>query len=264
MLFGRLLLLLPFLAFAQNNDIIRRIPLKERVLEAEVDRLGNFYIRTGKSLLRYSPDGELQAAYHWSESEKPTQLSSWNPLQIMVHLTGHNFLLLDQDLNRLPEPDHIDEAFAVSPLLVAAGNLNHVAWLLDTDHSVKKVDWLSSKMLQENYPFTKDQRPNHPVKLRSYQDFLFLLDGEAGLYVIGRTGKLARVIPFQNPFNFGVLGEDIFVCENNQLRFIDIYTEEEYQIELPKETLMAVATDERLLLVSDKELVFKSFRPKID
>lgn len=264
MMICRLLVFLPFIVLAQGNEVIRRIPIKEKVLEAEVDRLGNFYIRTEKTLTRYSPDGDVMASYAWADNENPIQVSSWNPLQILIHLRDHHFLLLDQELQRIPEPDQIDEAFAVKPALIAAGNLNHIAWVLDSDFSIKKIDWSASQVLMESYPFPKEQQPKQPLKLRAYQDFLFLLDGEAGLFVVGRTGKLARVIPFQKQSGFGVLGEDIFVCANNQLRFIDFYTSEEYQVDLPKGTLTAVATDERVLIVQEKQLIIQSFRPKVD
>ena len=239
------------------------VPFDQQVLQADTDRLGNFYLITSTHLFKYSPDGQLLASTEWNGKPVPEQIGPWNPLQVMIHERGHRFRLLDPELQTTAS-EHIDSSLALRPIRMTPGIFNRTLWVMDEDHSIKKIDWSQNRVLEEFKPFVSGMEPTNPIYFRAYQDHILCLDARRGLYIVGRTGKLVRHVPVEGASTMGVLGEDLWIHLPGKIRFIDIYDKQEYSIPVPPDIRMALATDERLLLIDSGRLIFLNFRPVTD
>lgn len=251
-----------FTGFAQPADFQKSIELDSEIRLLSTDRLGNFYILTRSYLWKVGADGQVMAQRSFPRADSVRILEAWNPLKILLHSGGHAFDLLDSDLQSSPEPEAVDEALAIRPALMTSGAYTRLMWILDSDGSVKFIDWSAQKVLMESTPFDAVQIPVNIRQLRNYQNSLFLLDRDYGLYVIGRSGKLVDRLEFAGASHLGSLGEDIYVHLPGKIVFIDLYTKDRYEIPVPADVSTAAATDERLLLASGKRILLKSFRPK--
>lgn len=236
--------------------------LDSEVRLLSTDRLGNFYILTRYELWKVSPDGQVMAKRTVPGSDSVRVLEAWNPLKVLLHSGGHQFELLESDLQPSPETKLVDEALAIQPKLMTSGAYTRLMWILDSDGSVKFVDWSAQKMLMESQPFDPVKGPLDIRQIRNYQNSLFMLDPTYGLYVIGRSGKLVDRLELPGATHLGSLGEDIYVHLPGKLVFIDLYTRDRYEIPVPADVSTAAATDERLLLVSGKRIVLKTFKPR--
>ncbi len=248
---------------SQSAEHGKSVDFREKVLLADADRLGNFYLVTEHAVHKYAPDSRHVSTWARNEANPIRHIGPWNPLQIMLHIEGHRFQVLSQDLDEATEIQ-LDEALALNPRLITPGIFNRTAWLLDEDYSVKKIDWSANRVLTEFKPFPSGQEPVHPIQIRAYQDHVFLLDAQDGLHIMGRTGVQVRHIKLQSARNMGVLGEDVFVYQQGLIRFIDIYNKDEYTISVPTDSELAVATDEAILLIRPGKLEFRKFRPQSD
>ena len=257
-----LLITFASVAIAQPDAFQKSLELDSEVRLLSTDRLGNFYVLTRSSLWKIGTDGQVMANRTYPDADSVRMLEAWNPLKILLHAGGHRFDLLDSDLQSSPETEALDEALAIHPMLVTSGAYTRLMWILDSDGSVKFIDWTAQKVIMESTPFDAVKVPIHIQQLRNYQNNLFLLDRSHGLYVVGRSGKLVDRLEFDGASHMGSLGEDVYVHLPGRVVFIDLYTKDRYEIPVPADVSTAAVTDERLLLASGKRILLKSFRPK--
>lgn len=219
-----------------------------------VDRLGNFFLVTDKGKIKkYDATGKLVASV---SKTTPTLLEPWYHPSIFVYsrknqtysVFGRNF----EDRKDYT----IEPAFAIEPTLVCPTHDNKL-WILDkADWSLKKVNPLTSEVIQE---FTLDTSllkttPDF-IYLREYLNLIFLVDKNSGFLILNHLGKVIETIAIENPKQVYFYGDEFYYLENNTLKFLNLLTEERHEVKLPDETSQSVMTDELIITLNDRNRV---------
>lgn len=238
---------------------LKEIKLQNPVDEISVDRLGGFYTANDCGIEQYSAEGKLQNKYLPKGCNTIDLFEAWPLMRLYAYQKSEQqFVVLDHQLE-LVDFSKIDDAFAVEPQLAAPASNLHSYWILDIDNSIKKIDLRSSTVSLESDDLKATKGTF--THMREYQNLLFLLDKQSGIFVINKLGKLVYKIDAPDIVYFSFSGEDLYYLKGNQLHFYDIFTKDSYQIEVPAGNKFAVATDERLILIKDGQATMYEFAP---
>jgi hypothetical protein len=223
-----------------------------KITTVAIDRLGEFYLQVeNQSIKKYNTEGKYLATFE-PQTDSVTSLHPWNPLNVFLYNRNTKTLLfLDRSL-KVVQKIIIEPSLAIEPWLACAGNNNTNYWLYDkADFSLKKINLANETILSE-IDLTRLYTSQVPdvVYLREYQNLLFLLDKNAGIKIISITGKLIQSLPSSGISNFSFVGEELYYFTQSKIKFYDLYTQQQHEIEVDKETKFALATDERVILVS--------------
>jgi hypothetical protein len=142
--------------------------------------------------------------------------------------------------------------FAVSAWLVCPSK--NEFWILDTADSTFKKTKANGTAIAYETSF----ETNKAEYMREYLNFLFVLDN--GIHILNNLGKEIRTLHAKVRY-FSFLGEEIYYPSANSLRLIDLYTTEEREIPLPHPAKYAFLTDDRMILVGEKNVEFFEFKP---
>ncbi|MEQ1587632.1 MAG: hypothetical protein ABL895_17230 [Cyclobacteriaceae bacterium] len=219
-----------------------------------VDRLGNFFLVNSKGKIKkYDATGKLVASV---SKTTPALLEPWYHPSIFVYsrknqtysVYGRNF---EDRKDYLIEP-----ALAIESTLVCPTHDNKL-WILDkADWSLKKVNPLTSEVIQE---FALDtslfKASTDFIYLREYLNLIFLVDKNSGILILNHLGKAIETIAIQNPKQVYFFGDELYYLENNTLKFFNLLTEERHEVKLPDETAQAVMTDELIITLNFRNRV---------
>jgi len=235
----------------------------EGIVNVSIDRLGDFYlVRSDGSIHKYDTDGNFKAKFQ-NTGFPVTLLEPWNPLRVFVYSKEHQqILLLDRFLMPM-DTIELDPALAIEPVLATPiNNNNNNIWLLDrADYSMKKVDPLGTRVLEE---ISLNVQPGvHPdfTFLREYQNQLFLLDAKSGVQLRSVLGKPIRTFTASNIRTLGFLGQEIYYLENGKIKFFDLYSEEQRELPVDPVALFVLLTDERMTVVKKNGVEVWEFKP---
>lgn len=234
------------------------------VNSGSVDRLGEFYLTGGGQLMRLDTEGRPASQVLLSDNGSPGLLECWNPLRIWYHDAGrspHRAAILDHSLTIQKDSVIIDPAIAIKPLLIAPAILNSNCWVLDMDFSVKYLNLTTGTLMLETAPLVDPATDPGFLFMRAYQNLLFLQTRDRGILVMNMTGKVIRTIPTEGTTRIGVLGEDIYFNRKGKLIFMNLYTGDQSEVNLPAEGSIILANDERLLIAEGTTIRIFRFTP---
>ncbi|MGE0588350.1 MAG: hypothetical protein AB7O48_07220 [Cyclobacteriaceae bacterium] len=230
-----------------------------------VDRLGNFYFITDDGLLKkYDPDGKLLS--QTTKSVTPlTLLEPWNPLKVFIYdRKAKKYTHLDHNLEVL-EVIPLEPSLSISPALFCPANEANKGWILDeADYTLKRVN-LSTKEIEFEATLPEDWviEPQF-IFMREYQNMVFLLDKNAGIYILNNLGKPIKTIEIKGLTFFNFMGEELCYRQGNDIVLFDLYTAETRKvadISKFKKVVNTVITDERLAVVTPQKVeIFKLAR----
>lgn len=246
-LFVFILLLISLIQVKSQDQItkLREWPAKE-VNDISVDRLGNFFLVFKKGgIKKYDPDGKEMASL---KKMSPTLLEPWYHPAIFIYdrssqvydVYGRHFE--NKKVNR------INPAFAIEPYLVCPTSDNKL-WIFDkADYSLKHVNPITDEVLKEFTLEINNAKPEFTF-IKEYQNLIFLREKNEGIWIVNSLGEILNKIQIKGSGNFNFFGQELYYLENNVLYFINLVTEERYEIALPGEVRFALITDERILTV---------------
>ena len=218
-----------------------------------VDRLGDlFLILKNGRIKKYDANGKVLASL--KKGKTPELIEPWfHPMIFSYFRDEQKYVFYDYKL-RVTQQQKIDPSIAVSPFLVCPTNDNKLLVLDEADWSIKKFNPVTSKVITE---FGIDTvglgvKPNFSY-LREYQNLIFLLDKNSGIFIFSNLGKKINHIKCKIQ-NFGFYGEELFYLLNDTITLYDLYSEKtrEVRVESGK---FAIVTDERIFLVRENDRV---------
>ena len=135
-------------------------------------------------------------------------------------------------------------------------------WLFDAaDASIKKVNPITKEVVIEFYTDTlKAKAAPAYTHLREYQNMIFLLDQQSGISVYSHIGKRIYQIDTKGINNFNFFGEELYYLDGTKMKFFDLGTGTTREIEVGVEYKYVLASDESIILISQKNriLLFES------
>ncbi|MCX8490225.1 MAG: hypothetical protein ORN54_04080 [Cyclobacteriaceae bacterium] len=249
----------PFFANGQQiGKKIKEIKSAE-VTHATVDRLGNFFIVSKKNVIKkFDSQGKLMATL---KGNSTTLLEPWYHPSIFLfsHLTQKYWIYGRYFENE--KEYSIEPSWAIQPTLVCPSNDNKL-WLFDVaDASIKKVNPATKEVVIEFYTDTI-QAKGTPVytHLREYQNMIFLLNQQSGIEVYSHIGKKIYQVDKAGINNFNFFGEELYYLDGTKMKFFDLGTGTTREIEVGGDYKYVLASDESIILVSQKNriLVFEN------
>ena len=244
----------------QINRKIKEVKLQSKIKGISVDRLGGFYTVGDCSIEQFDPNGKLVKSFQLDECYPTELLEAWSYVRLYAYQNyKQQFTIFNSHLEEVEELN-IDPSFAVEPRLATPStDLTHY-WILDVDNSIKRVS-LKSNSVDIESEAVKSIKGKF-LHLREYQNMLFLLHENSGIYVLDHLGKLAFQVPVQKTNYFSFAGEDLYYLQDNRVHFFDIFTRDKYTIDVGPEFKFAIATDEKLILIKDGKAEIYEFSPR--
>lgn len=251
---------------AWSTDIFAQSPKKLKQFQAKnienvsVDRLGElFLVFNNGTIKKYDTNGNVLASL--KKGKTPTLIEPWfHPMIFAYHRSQQQYTFYDHNLGFL-RSDKIDPSVAVSPFLTCPTNDNKLLVLDEGDWSIKKINPANNKVLSEFNIDTTGVRTPEFSYLREYQNLIFLLDRNSGIFIFSILGKKINHIKCKVQ-NFGFYGEELFYLSGDKVIFYDLYSENTREVKVEPGKFVIV-TDERIFLVKENSsVVIYEFRER--
>jgi len=249
---------------SQSLRFQKEIELNFIVDNVSIDRNGNLFLTTiDGGVHKYSPEGDSIISYSPRKKGRITLIEAWNGLRIFLFFVDlQEYVFLDRFLRPSPfysfDPEHI----LFSGIATTAADEN--IWILDPgDFSLKKYNSILnsvefSRPLDRILP-TQDYEITF---VREYQNLLFLVDVNTGIYVFDNLGTYQRHLPIPNLNQIQFFVDKMYFLENNALSIIDIYKGTKVSIPIPTEIektpeYVLVGLKNACFLTKDRLLIFE-------
>ncbi|CAN5350477.1 hypothetical protein BH09BAC3_BH09BAC3_08780 [soil metagenome] len=243
---------------AQSKNITFETPAD--IQWAGVDRPGDLFLilKTGE-VLKYDKTGKKIGTHTFKAS--PTLYEPLDGIQSFYFISdGNQYGNVSADMTEVSQ-HQLDPSFAISPWLVCPSL--HELWMMDSsDFSIKKTKLKSTSISLESIVI---HLPSKNIKdyiyMREYQNYLFLLDKNAGIHVYSGLGKFIKTIGQKDLAYFNFLGEEIYFMRGTQLVFIDLFNDETRTLTLPGTCKFALLNDDKLYSVELNKVTISDFKP---
>ena len=226
------------------------------------DRNGHVYMLDPlRNLLRHNALGQPLDTFSPPERGRISTIGAWNPMKILLFYEDRQaLLLLDRFLRPISSTNLRDinyEGIATAATLSADDSF----WLFDeTNLTLSKLDLrLREVTVETPLNLILDRERFDVRQLREYQNMLYLLDYNNGIYVFDNLGNYKKSIPFKGLEYMGFRGSELYFVQDGQLIFYDLYLSEKRSVALPEKEqyLAALVGDNQLYLFTrDKADVY--------
>ncbi len=252
------LMLVSVFCFGQSKRITS-IKTSSEVVYTAVDRAGDFYIvlKSG-DIQKYDKNGASLGSY--SHEGIPTIFDPSNAIRLLVYYKkGQQYTWLSPDLS-VNAFQSLDASLAIdASMMCPSGDQN--VWVLDNaDLSLKKINLNESRVLSE-FMISNQFKENDFTLMREYQNFLFLLDPLTGIFAYNSLGNSIHRIQTSGLTTFNFLGEELYYSENGKIKFLDLFTMETRELNLPQPAQFVLLTDERMVLSTQYQVDIFEFMP---
>lgn len=202
---------------------------------ASLDRRGNVYVTDGQNNLhQYGPDGQQLNVYSPPLPGHTAQAEAWNTTKVLVFYDDRQELvLLDRfmaPITRLTLLDFFDGMVRAATLAP-----DDRYWLLnESDLTLRQLD-ASVGRFTITTPLDiliGRSRPDFRF-LREYQNNLYLVDHNNGIYVFDNLGNYRKKLPFAGLNTIGFRGDELYYLANDGVHFFHLYNLTERTVGLP-------------------------------
>jgi hypothetical protein len=209
---------------------------------------------------KYDTDGNFMDEFSNPEAYPITLLEPWNPLRVFVYCREQQkIVLLDHHLGLL-QTVSIDPSLAVEPYLVSPSVNNF--WILDkADYSLKKIDFKTSRVLEEVSMKLVAGVDHDFTFLREYQNLLFIIDKNSGIDILTNLGKPIRSFLVTNAGYLGFLGPEIYYLDSGTIHFYDLYSEDRHELAVDPSAQFVLLTDERMVVIKKSTVEVWEYKP---
>ncbi|WP_143434920.1 NHL repeat-containing protein [Hymenobacter roseosalivarius] len=227
----------PQSAVASTNNgwtLVRTIRLRQPGA-ASLDRRGNLYVADAQdNIHQYGPDGQPLNVYSPPLPGHTAQLEAWNVSKIMAFYDDRQEIrLLDRFLAPITQirlSDYFDGLVRVATLAP-----DDKLWLLDeSDLTLRQFDPTPQRLGQTTPLDLIIGRSKPDFRfLRQYQNNLYLVDRNSGIYVFDNLGNYRKKLPFVGLTTVGFRGDELYYLTDGILHFFQLYTLAERAQSLP-------------------------------
>ncbi|ARS37971.1 hypothetical protein CA264_20040 [Pontibacter actiniarum] len=250
------LTLLPLLTQAQDTLVVaaysHSIALSSATTISQ-DRNGNVYLLDERlNLLRLDPLGQPLDTYSPPARGRVSSIHAWNPMKILLFYEGSQQLVL---LDRFLRPISTTDLLSINyngTAKVAAPAADEGFWLFDeTSQTLSKLNPnLRQVTVETPLNLLLDREQFDARQLREYQNLVYLLDYNSGIFVFDNLGNYKKRLPYTGLRHIGFRNNELYFVKEGRLHFLNLYTQQERVLELPsqKNYLTALVSADRLYL----------------
>ncbi|MBR0569513.1 hypothetical protein KB205_02725 [Microvirga sp. STS03] len=215
-----------------------------------------YLLNPRRNIVQLDSLGRLVTLYSPTSNARITTIDAWNPMKVLAfYADRQELLLLDRFLTPITSVALAD--FEINNTVKAAAlAADDGFWLFDeTDFKLSKLDLRLRKVTIETPLNLVMDRNKFDIRmLREYQNQVYLLDYNSGIYVFDNLGNYKQRLPLTGISYIGFLNDELYFVKEVNLHFYDLYKHEQRTIAFPegKNYTTALATKNRLYLFSGK------------
>lgn len=218
------------------------------------DRNGNVYLLDDKyNLLRLDPLGQPLDTFSPPTRGRISTIEAWNPMKMLLfYQDRQELLLLDRFMRPISSINLADinyKGIAKAASLAADDGF----WLFDeTNVTLSKLDVrLRKATIETPLNLILDKEHFDVRMLREYQNMVYLLDFNSGIFVFDNLGNYLKKLPFKGLSYIGFRNNELYFVQEGELHFLDLYTLQEHTQPLPpnKLYLSAIVNNSRVFLL---------------
>lgn len=189
-------------------------------------------------------------------------IDAWNPMKILAfYQDRQQFLLLDRFLRPISSTSFSDYNLN-GTVRTAALASDDGFWLFnETNFSLSKLDMRQRRVTLETALNLILDRDRFDIRMiREYQNMVYMLDYNEGVYVFDNLGNYKKKLPYPELAHIGFRNNELYFVKENRLHFLDLYTSQVRTLDLPagENYLKALISGNQLFLFSTKKgYVFK-------
>lgn len=249
LIFGSALVLFGLLpGNVRAQAIIAEVSLKEKPVNAYVDRPGELYLHFASRIVHYDLNGKETGVFHFNNGSLNFEPRDGSRMFIYNHITRQFGFVSFGKNPATPLP----EEYAIEPQQACSAGDNGM-WILDrADFSLKRVN-LRKGQVDIEFRLPEQLHQENLVNFREYMSFLFLAT-PSHLYIFSNMGKLLKTLETTTA-DFDFLGEELYYRKGNRLVYLDLFDGTTRSEEIHPEILFVRLTDERRYLVYPDRLV---------
>ncbi|MCC2546852.1 hypothetical protein LJY25_10385 [Hymenobacter sp. BT175] len=215
---------------------------------ASLDRRGNLYVTDrDDNIHQYGPDGQALNTFSPPLPGHTAQLEAWNTTKILAFYDDRQEILL---LDRFMSPIGQFRTAEFIDGMVRAATLapDDRIWLLnESDLTLRLFDPTQQRLVRSTSLDLLIGRTRPDFRfLRQYQNNLYLLDRQSGVYVFDNLGTYRKKLPFLNLSAIGFRGDELYFLADGALHFFHLYNLTERTMPLP-----VVVGDVRQILIGE-------------
>jgi hypothetical protein len=230
-------------AFAQQQDstVVTALTFSHSLPIASptaisVDRKGSVYLLDPKrSLFMIDSTGKPVNTFSPPSRGRITAVEAWNPMKLFLFYEDRQeLMLLDRFMRPIASTRLTDLGF-MGNVRAATLTSDDSFWLFnESDFTLSKIDLRYQKPIIETPLDLILDKARFDVRfMREYQNMVYLLDYNGGVYVFDNLGNYKKKLPFTGVSYIGFSGNDLYFVKDRQLHFFDLYQLQERILPLP-------------------------------
>jgi hypothetical protein len=249
-------------AFAQQQDSSVSLMFSHSLPTASptaisVDRKGSVYLLDPKrSLFMLDSTGKPVNTFSPPSRGRITAVEAWNPMKLFLFYEDRQeLMLLDRFMRPIASTRLTDLGF-MGNVRAATLTSDDSFWLFnESDFTLSKIDLRYQKPIIETPLDLILDKARFDVRfMREYQNMVYLLDYNGGVYVFDNLGNYKKKLPFTGVAYIGFSGNELYFVKDNQLHFFDLYQLQERILPLPADKVyLSALISEGLVYLFSKD-----------
>lgn len=239
-----LFLLLPLLAipaFAQQRDSSVLLTYSHSLPTSSpttisVDRKNHVYLLDpSRNLFMLDSLGNPVNSFSPPSRGRISAVEAWNPMKVFLFYEDRQELMLLDRFMRPIANTRLTDLGYMGNVQAATLTSDDSFWLFnESDFTLSKIDLRYQKPIIETPLDLILDKARFDVRfMREYQNMVYLLDYNGGVYVFDNLGNYKKKLPFTGLSYIGFSGNELYFVKDKQLHFFDLYQLKERIISLP-------------------------------
>lgn len=200
------------------------------------DRNGQVYfLDRNHNLVRLDSLGRPLGTFSPPQRGRIAAVDATNPMKVLLFYDDRQaLLLLDRFLRPITHLSLLDLDFE-GTAKVAALAADNGFWIFDeTALTLHKLDLqLRQTTISTPLNLILDRERFDVRQLSEYQNMVYLLDYNSGIYAFDHLGNYKQKLPFTGLHQVGFRGNELYFVQEGSLHFVNLYTLQKRSIVLP-------------------------------
>jgi hypothetical protein len=236
-----LLTVLAMPAFAQQLDSTASLTFSHTLpisspTTISVDRNGSVYFMDpNRSLFMLDSLGNPLNTFSPPSRGRIKSVEAWNPMKMLLFYEDRQELILLDRFMRPIANTRLTDLGYMGNVQAATLTSDDSFWLFnESDFTLSKIDLRYQKPIIETPLDLILDKARFDVRfIREYQNMVYLLDYNGGVYVFDNLGNYKKKLPFTGVSYIGFRGNELYFVKDKQLHFFDLYLFRDRIIPLP-------------------------------
>lgn len=201
-----------------------------------VDRNGSVYLLDkGRSLFMLDSLGKPINTFSPPSRGRIAAVEAWNPMKVFLFYEDRQELMLLDRFMRPIASTRLTDLGYMGNVQAATLTSDDSFWLFnESDFTLSKLDLRYQKPIVETPLDLILDKARFDVRfIREYQNMVYLLDYNGGVYVFDNLGNYKKKLPFTGIAYIGFKGNELYFVKDNALHFFDLYKMQERVLPLP-------------------------------